>query len=657
MPSHSISDICNRLDLTESRLREIIDRVNAAAIPGGATDWVDLVVSDAPEDLRAQLQSLRASASASSPQGWSAERLKAVRQTVQDQNLDGFIVPQADPHMGEYIPARHQRLAWLTGFTGSAGLALLHRTSTALFVDGRYTIQAAQQVDASTIEVRHFQKPPAKEWLCERVSQGERIGYDATLHSISQVDDWRKALTAKGAELVPALVNPIDQNWPDQPPEPLAPMVPHALCYSGESLDDKSARLSKRLADDGLDAMVFNQLDAIAWLLNVRGNDVANTPVSVAYAVLHKDGTADLYIDPLKQSQALVAHLGNRVTVLEIDTFGDGLKALGEAGKKVGLAAGTATDWLRVTLDGSGADIALVADIVEKPRAIKNETELNGTRAAHHRDAAAVSRTLKWLSDAAPGGDLTEMDVVERLETERGREALHRGPSFDTISGAGPHGAIVHYRVDADSNARIEPGNLLLLDSGAQFLDGTTDITRTIAVGSPPKDAADCFTLVLKGHIALAKAKFPVGTTGAQLDTLARQFLWDRGLNFDHGTGHGVGSYLGVHEGPQRISPAGSVKLEPGMILSNEPGYYRQDAFGIRIENLVVVQKSAAAEDFLEFETITFAPIDRALINPSMLDTAERDWLNAYHARVLDIAGPQLQGEDRSWLEGATAPI
>lgn len=656
MRTHSIPDICKRLNLTESRLTEILSRVNAAAVPGGTTDWVDLVAPDAPDDLRDQLQSLRASAG--EIQGkWSAERVEAVRRAVQDQGLDGFVVPQADPHMGEYIPARHQRLAWLTGFSGSAGLAVLHRDSAALFVDGRYTIQAAEQVDASTIEVRHFQKPPAKEWLCERVSDGERIGYDAMLLSISQVDDWRKALADKGAEFVPVASNPIDRNWPDQPPEPLAPLVPHALCYSGESLDDKCARLGKRLADDGLDAMVFNQLDAIAWLLNVRGNDVANTPVSVAYAVLHKDGTADLYIDPLKQSEALIAHLGNRVTVLEIDSFGDGLKSLGENGRKVGLAAGTATDWLRVTLDAAGADLALVADIVEKPRAIKNETELQGSRAAHRRDAAAIARTLKWLSDAAPTGDLTEMDVVARLESERGREDLHRGPSFDTISGAGPHGAIVHYRVDADSNARIEAGTLLLLDSGAQFLDGTTDITRTIAIGSAPEDARDCFTLVLKGHIALAKAKFPVGTTGAQLDTLARQFLWDRGLNFDHGTGHGVGSYLGVHEGPQRISPAGSVKLEPGMILSNEPGYYKQGAFGIRIENLVVVQKSPVAEDFLEFETITFAPIDRTLINPAMLSTIERDWLNAYHARVLDVAGPQLQAQDRIWLESATAPI
>lgn len=656
MRTLSVSDICKRLDLTESRLTEILDRVNAAAVPDGTTDWVDLVAPDAPDDLRNQLQSLRASSGETGTK-WNAERIDAVRRAVQDQDLDGFVVPQADPHMGEYIPARHQRLAWLTGFTGSAGLALLHRDAAALFVDGRYTIQAAEQVDASTIEVRHFQKPPAKEWLCDRISEGERIGYDATLLSISQVDHWRKALEKKGAEFVPVASNPIDRNWPDQPPEPLAPIVPHALCYSGESLEDKCARLGQRLADDGLDAMVFNQLDAVAWLLNVRGNDVANTPVSVAYAVLHKDGTADLYIDPLKQSEALITHLGNRVTVREIDTFGDSLKSLGAAGSKVGLAAGTATDWLRVTLDASGADIALVADIVEKSRAIKNETELEGTRSAHRRDAAAIARTLKWLSDTAPSGEITELDVVARLEFERGREDLHRGPSFDTISGAGPHGAIVHYRVDADSNMRIEPGSLLLLDSGAQFLDGTTDITRTIAVGSAPDDAADCFTLVLKGHIALAKARFPKGTTGAQLDTLARQFLWDWGLNFDHGTGHGVGSYLGVHEGPQRISPAGSVKLEPGMILSNEPGYYKQDAFGIRIENLVVVQKSPVAENFLEFETITFAPIDRTLINPAMLSTGERDWLNAYHARVLDIAGPQLQAEDRAWLGNATAPL
>ena len=656
MQLSSIADISKRLDLSPDRLTEILERVNAAALLPDATDWIDLIAADASQDIKEQLQSLRSSSGAGQDR-WSAQRLQAVRKSLDDQDLDGFIVPQADPHMGEYIPARHQRLAWLTGFTGSAGTAVLHHEATALFVDGRYTIQAVQQVDASVIEARNFQKPPAREWLCDRVGDGERIGYDATLLSIRQVDEWRKALAEKGADLVPVATNPIDLNWTDQPPEPLSPMVPHALRYSGESLDDKCARLGKTLADDGLDATVFNQLDAIAWLLNVRGNDVSNTPLSVAYSVLYKDGTADLYIDPLKHSEALAAHLGNRVSVFAIDTLSDGLAALGETGKRIGLAASTATDWLRVTLEASGADIALIADIVEKPRSLKNETELTGTRAAHRRDAAAIARTLKWFSDEAPQGVLTEMDVVSRLETERGREDLHRGPSFDTISGAGPHGAIVHYRVDAHSNARIEPGSLLLLDSGAQYLDGTTDITRTLAVGEAPDDAADCFTLVLKGHIALANAKFPVGTTGAQLDTLARQFLWDKGLNFDHGTGHGVGSYLGVHEGPQRISPAGSVKLEPGMILSNEPGYYRQDAFGIRIENLVVVQESSVAENFLEFETITFAPIDRTLINRSLLSAGERDWLNTYHARVRNIAGPQLDGDDRTWLESATAPI
>ena len=656
MHSLTLAEISARLKFPEDRLSEILGRIDAAAVPADASDWIELIAPDAPDDIRAALTGLRTSEGAAAGP-WSADRIDAVRKSLKEQNFDGFIVPQSDPHMGEYISSRHHRLAWLTGFTGSAGLAILHRDAAALFVDGRYTLQAGQEVDESVIETRHFQKPPAKEWLCDRIGKGERIGYDATLLSIRQVDEWREALEKKGAEFVALATNPIDENWPDQPCEPLSPMVPHPLCYSGESLDDKCARLGKKLEDDGLDAMVFNQLDAVAWLLNVRGSDVSNTPVSVAYSVLHKDGTADLYIDPLKRSETLINHLGNRVSVFAIDQLAAGLKDLGSAGKRVGLAPGTATDWLRVTLEDGGADIALVDDIVEEPRAIKNRTELDGTRSAHKRDAAAIARTLKWLSDDAPKGRLTEMDVVDRLETERSRQDLHRGPSFDTIAGAGPHGAIVHYRVSDTSNARIEPGNLLLIDSGAQYLDGTTDITRTIAIGPPPADAADCFTLVLKGHIALARTKFPVGTTGAQLDGLARQFLWNHGLNFDHGTGHGVGSYLGVHEGPQRISAAGHVKLKPGMILSNEPGYYREGSFGIRIENLIVVRDSEIAEAFLEFETITFAPIDRNLINPALLDSVERDWLNAYHAKVLDIVGPQLDAEERAWLTRATEAL
>jgi len=655
MDSLTFADLSARLCLPQDTLRALLARVDAAALAGGSEDWIEMIAPGAEPDVKSALAALRTSGQAPAP--WSADRLAAVRKTLRDQALDGFIVPQADPHMGEYIPARHQRLAWLSGFTGSAGLLVLHKDAAALFVDGRYTLQASQEVDAAAIETRHYSKPPAKEWLCERLAAGGRIGYDAKLFSIRQADDWREALERGGARLVAVAENPIDAHWPDQPPEPLSPMVPHPERYSGESLDDKCARLSKALQDDGLDAMMFNQLDAVAWLLNVRGNDVANMPVSVAYAVLHRDGTVDLYIDPLKRSDALNAHLGNRISVFAVDSIAEGMRKLGAEGKRIGLAADAATDWMRTTLQDSGATIVLATDPTELPRAIKNETERAGARAAHKRDAAALARTLKWLSDEAPRGGLTELDVVARLEREREQEALHRGPSFDTISGAGSHGAIVHYRVSETSNAAVAVGNLLLLDSGAQYLDGTTDITRTIAVGPVPDDAAACFTYVLKGHIALARAKFPAGTTGAQLDSLARQFLWRQGLNFDHGTGHGVGSYLGVHEGPQRISAAGHAKLQAGMILSNEPGYYREGAFGIRIENLLLVRPSDVAPDFLEFETLTFAPIDRSLITVALLDEEERHWLDAYHKRVFEIVGPQVPQPVRDWLLAATAPI
>ncbi len=656
MTDSSLEAIAGRLGRSAADLQSLIARINAAAIPQGDTSWVDLIAPDAEPSLRSALEALRL-ADTPSPQAWSPDRLAGVRRSLSEAGVDGFIVPQSDPHMGEYIPARHHRLAWLTGFTGSAGLAILYRDMAALFIDGRYTLQASEQVDANLIEARHFQKPAPKKWLCDIVQEGDRIGFDPTLFSVAQADDWRAALEKQKADLVALAVNPIDANWTDQPPEPLSPMVPHPLACSGESVEDKCARLAEKLREDGVDAAVLNQLEAVAWLLNVRGNDVENKPLSVSTMVLHADGTVDLYVESLRLSKGLGDHLGNRVSLIEFDQLEAGLQRLGAGGKRVGLTRATAVDRLRTILEEAGAEIVPIDDCTELPRAIKNEVELTGARSAHRRDAAAVARVLEWLSRDAQAGGLTELDVVARLEAERGQEDQHRGPSFDTISGAGPHGAIVHYRVTPDSNAAIEPDSLLLIDSGAQYLDGTTDITRTIAVGTPPPGTAENFTLVLKGHIAVARAHFPEGTTGAQIDALARQFLWQAGKNFDHGTGHGVGSYLGVHEGPQRLAPTGHTKLQPGMILSNEPGYYENGAYGIRIENLVIVRESARAEGFLEFETITFAPIDRTLIVADMLDEAERGWLNAYHAQVFETVAPALDTDRRAWLEAATAPI
>ncbi len=592
----------------------------------------------------------------------AADRLAALRAHLAAAGLDGFVVPHADEHQNEFLPPRAERLAWLTGFTGSAGMAVVLGDQAAIFVDGRYTLQVRAQTDAKLYSYHHLIDEPVADWLEKNLRKGLRLGYDPWLHAVRSIERLRKACDKAGAELVPVDGNPIDAVWSDQPPPPQTPVVLHELRFAGRASAEKRQDLAEKLAEDGVAAVVLTQPDSIAWLLNVRGNDVDHTPLPLSFAIVNADATVDWFVDPAKVSDDLTAHLGNGVSQHVPDALGQALDRLGKAGASVQACPDTAPSWVFDRLTAAGADIRRAADPVTLAKAIKNDVELDGTRAAHRRDGAALTRFLAWLSATAPNGGVTEIAAVDKLAEIRSEGELFRQLSFGTISGAGPNGAIVHYRVTPETDQPLGSGELYLVDSGAQYLDGTTDVTRTVAIGTPTAEMRDRFTRVLKGHIAIATARFPTGTTGAQLDTLARQFLWQSGLDYDHGTGHGVGSYLGVHEGPQRISKAGTAQaLQPGMIVSNEPGYYKEGAYGIRIENLVAVKPvegiDGAERETLGFETLTLAPIDRACIEPSLLSEAERAWLDDYHARVLAEIGPLVDDDTREWLAAATQPL
>jgi Xaa-Pro aminopeptidase len=640
-----------------------------AAPPEIGTSWHRLVADPAPPALAAALEELHAYLAADYRDGLSAEdfarlpraaRVALVREELRRQGLDGFIVPRADEHQGEYVPAGGQRLAWLTGFTGSAGVAIVLADRAALFVDGRYTLQAAAQIDPELFEIRHLiEEPPAK-WLTGAVSKGAVVGYDPWLHTPQDFERLQAGAERAGASLRPVDANPVDRVWPGRPAAPLAPVVPHPEGFAGESAAVKRARLGRALAEDGAAAAVLTMPESIAWLLNIRGGDVPHTPLPLSFAILRDDGSVTLFVDRRKLAPGLDRHLGNEVAIEAPDRLGPALDALAKSGARVQVDPATAAAWVFDRLGQAGGRLHRAADPCLLPKACKNRVELDGTRAAHRRDGAAVTRFLAWLAQEAPKGGLREIGASDRLEAFR-RDGEHfRDLSFPTISGAGSNGAIVHYRATPESEKRLEPGTLYLLDSGAQYLDGTTDITRTVAIGSPTGEMRDRFTRVLKGHIAIATARFPKGTTGTQLDSFARRALWQKGLDYDHGTGHGVGSYLSVHEGPQRISKAPNLQpLLPGMIVSNEPGYYKTGAYGIRIENLVAVQPEGAEgeRDMLCFETLTLAPIDRTLVDLDLLEDEELAWLDAYHARVLETIGPLVDRNTAGWLEQATAPI
>ncbi|WP_019052296.1 aminopeptidase P family protein [Sphingobium xenophagum] len=588
------------------------------------------------------------------------DRLNALRDQLARDRLDGFVVPLTDEHMSEYVGAYAQRLAWLTGFQGSAGSAVVLPEQAAIFVDGRYTLQVREQVDGALWQYESVPQTSIADWLKAHAPAGGRIGYDPWLHTRAWVEQASAALADKGATLVAVDTNPIDLVWPDRPAPSDARLVVHDDRYAGQSAAEKRQAMADWLVGKKADAAVLSALDSIAWTFNIRGKDVDRTPVALAYAIVHADATADLYVAPEKMDEAVAKHLGNAVRVHDRAAFADALA--GFAGKSVVADPERAVAAIFEALDSGGATTLPLRDPAILPKAIKNPIEIAGHKSAQARDGAALSRFLHWVSVEAPKGGQTEMTAADRLEAFRKETGLLEDLSFDTISGAGPNGAVVHYRVEEKTNRPIETGTLYLVDSGGQYRDGTTDVTRTLAIGAPSREMQERFTLVLKGHVALARAVFPVGTRGGQLDILARQFLWAHGLDYAHGTGHGVGSFLSVHEGPQRIATfgGGDEPLQAGMILSNEPGYYKTGEYGIRIENLVLVEERAIAgaeKPMLGFETLTFAPIDRHLIALDLLSPDERAWVDAYHAKVLSVVGPQLDGDAKAWLESACAPL
>jgi Xaa-Pro aminopeptidase len=591
-------------------------------------------------------------------------RLQALREQLKRDRLDGFVVPLTDEHMSEYVGSYAQRLGWLTGFQGSAGSAVVLPEEAAIFIDGRYTLQVREQVDAKHWQYVSVPQTSIADWLAEHAAEGARIGYDPWLHTRAWVEQATRALAARGATLVAVDTNPIDAVWPDRPEPSKARLVPHSDDHAGQSSAAKRAEIADWLHEKGADAVVLSALDSIAWTLNVRGRDVEHTPVALAYTVVNADATADLFVAPEKMGDDVAQHLGNAVRVHDRAAFG---AALGQfAGKTVVVDPTFAVAAIFDRLEQGGARVIATRDPTVLAKAIKNPVESAGHRAAQARDGAALSRFLRWLSMEAPKGGQTELSVSAKLAEFREATGALVDQSFSTISAAGPHAAIPHYHSTPDSNLPLEMDRIFLVDSGGQYLDGTTDVTRTVIVGTPTAEMRDRFTRVLKGHIALAAATFPPGTTGGQLDALARQYLWAAGLDYAHGTGHGVGAYLSVHEGPQRIAaptyPGGgpSEPLRAGMLLSNEPGYYKAGDYGIRIENLVqVIEKDIPGGELpmLGFETLTFAPIDRRLIEVSLLSAEERAWMDAYHATVIAIVGPQLEGDDRAWLEAECAPL
>ena len=592
-----------------------------------------------------------------------SDRLKALREQLKADRLDGFVVPLTDEHMSEYVGEYAQRLAWLTGFQGSAGNAVVLPEQAAIFTDGRYTLQVREQVSGDDWQYVPVPQESIASWLSENAPEGGRIGYDPWLHTREWVKEATKALAERGAELVAVDSNPIDAIWSDHPTPSLAKLTAYPDSAAGRSSADKRQEIADWLATRKADAVVLSALDSIAWAFNIRGTDVVHTPVALSYAIVHADGTADLFVAPDKMDETVTQHLGNAVRVHDRAGFGDALK--GFSGKRVAADPERAVAAIFDSLDEGGAKILSVRDPVVLAKALKNPAEIAGHKAAQNRDGAAIVRFLRWVSETAPKGGLTELDCVAKLKAFREETGLLKDTSFDTISGAGAHGASPHYRVDEASNAELKPGELYLVDSGGQYEDGTTDITRVLPIGEPTAEMRDRFTRVLKGHIAIDVAQWPEGITGGQLDSFARRPLWEVGLDYAHGTGHGVGAFLSVHEGPQRISPptvtgSGHAEvLRAGMICSNEPGYYKAGEYGIRIENLVLIVERTLdnGNKVLGFDTLTWAPIERDLIDASLLTDDELKWLNTYHARVIENIGPLLEGEDKAWLEKKCAVI
>jgi Xaa-Pro aminopeptidase len=671
--------LLRNFDISQSAetIRNIIQGVAAGPSYDGAIGdpdaWTQLIGSNIPKVLVNALNSELAlvkknddGLSFTPHPSTHAKRLAVLRQELKTHNITGFIVPLADEHQGEYVPKHSQRLSWLTGFTGSAGMAIILENEAAIFVDGRYTLQAQEEVNTELYEINHLTNNPADFWITKMLSAGDTLCFDPWLHTSDNVIRLKHTCTKISAKLVPLTKNPIDTIWVNQPPPPITPVILLSKEFTGKSSIDKRSEICTLLKKQNIDACVLTAPDSIAWLANIRGSDVPYTPFSLGFAILYADTSLEIYNEPIKFTPKLQKQLENGITILHHKIFLESLKRLGEKTFNVGIDLSSAAEIITDTLKSAGAYLQRLPDPCTLPKAIKNNTELNGMRQAHLRDGVALTKFLAWLDDNSPNGKLTEISASNQLENFRLEGEKIQGLSFPTISGSGPNGAIVHYRATPESNRTLDQGSLYLVDSGAQYLDGTTDVTRTVAIGKPTTEMKDRFTRVLKGHIALASAIFPSGTSGSQLDILARYPLWQIGLDYDHGTGHGVGTYLSVHEGPQRISKIPNrIALEPGMIISNEPGYYKTNEYGIRIENLVVVAPASTRSSNLNdknlsllcFETLTLAPIDLSLVDRNLLNSTEIDWVNSYHKRVKTALFPLLDSKTQEWLNSAATDI
>ncbi|WP_018997775.1 aminopeptidase P family protein [Hirschia maritima] len=584
------------------------------------------------------------------------QNLPLLRAQMKAQNLDAYYIPHEDAYQNEYLPAAFDRLTWATGFTGSAGAAIVLENTAVVFVDGRYTLQAAQQLDADLFQQESLDKLGPFKWLSQQELNGKRIGVDLHLVGQNAFEELADCAKLAGAEIVPVTKNPIDEAWTNQPPEPKQPVVPHDIRYAGEAFKDKLKRVGASIASAGADAAIITSPASIAWVFNIRGGDVQCSPLPLGRAILHADGSADLFLHQEKVSEELKPHLDG-INILPMDQLAENIAKL--QNKSVSLDPNLASAWFFKTVTEAGAKIVIQADPCALPRACKNEVEIAGSQQAHLRDGAAMTRFLRWLdSEEVQSGTVNEIQAAQKLEFYREELQGLKDLSFETISGAGSNGAHCHYRVNEATVKVLEKNSLYLVDSGGQYLDGTTDITRTVAIGEPTQEMKERYTIVLKGHIALARLRFPKGTTGSAIDAIARQPMWALGLDYEHGTGHGVGSYLGVHEGPQRISKLPNfVGLEPGMIVSNEPGYYKEGGYGIRIENLQFVTQprdiTGGDIPMMEFEALTLAPLCTRLIESGMLTPDEWIWVDRYHQRVLKELSPLLAGDDLEWLKDA----
>lgn len=593
------------------------------------------------------------------------DRVARLRARLAELGLDGFLVPRADEHQGEYVPAGAERLKWLTGFSGSAGIALVLRDKAVIFVDGRYTLQVRQQTDPAVFDYESLIAKPPPDWIRASLGQGSRIGFDPWLHTVAEIKALRTATDSAGSSLVAVDTNPLDAIWDDRPPPPIEPVTIHPNALSGELAKDKLKRLSAAIAAQGATHAVLTDPASLAWTFNIRGNDVPHTPLALGFAVLAGDGEHRVYLDERKLPIEPKAYLTQLSDIRPLSSLEADLAALARSGAKVSLDPQLAAEKLRLIVTANGGNVVEAPDPARLPRATKNAAEIAGTRDAHRRDGAAMVRMLAWL-DRQPPDSIDEIKAVEQLEALRvrlGEETQRplRDVSFSTIAGAGPNGAVIHYRVTRPTSRILGDGELFLLDSGGQYEDGTTDVTRTVPVGTPSDEMRERYTLVLKGLLAVSVLRFPAGTRGADIDPFARAAMWRHGLDYAHGTGHGVGSYLSVHEGPQRIAKSGTQSLLPGMILSNEPGYYKEGAYGIRLENLLLVRDAEPVPGgdlaMHGFETLTLVPFDRRMILMDLMDADELDWLDRYHVRVRDEIGPLVNGEDLAWLESATAAL